>query len=107
MFRSIPPSLRSFSEDRYGSGCGSLGGRKNDGTLYGSRASHVMTHGEIVVAKFFARNGPSGWYSHDWMSRADQSLTRQIPNKCSSPALIGTVSPDAVPLPMKNPTSAS
>ena len=46
------------------------------GTRNGSSASKVTTQGEIVVAKFFARNGPSGWYSHCWMSRADQSLTQ-------------------------------
>src|SRR5205085_2418782 len=71
MLRSSPPSLRSRSDERYGSGCGSFGGRKNAGTRYGSRASHVTTHGETVVPKFLPRNGPSGWYSHDWMSRAD------------------------------------
>ena len=48
---------------------------------YGSRASAVTTHGETEVAKFFARNGPSGWYSHACMSRADQSFSRQMPNR--------------------------
>ena len=31
---------------------------------------------EIEVAKFLARNGPSGWYSQACRSRADQSLSR-------------------------------
>ena len=35
----------------------------------------VTTHGEMVVAKLFARCGPSGWYSKAWMSRADQSFS--------------------------------
>ncbi len=39
----------------------------------------VTTQGEIEVAKFLARNGPSGTYSQAWMSRADQSLTSTIP----------------------------
>lgn len=30
----------------------------------------VTTQGLMVVAKFLARNGPSGTYSHFWMSRA-------------------------------------
>ena len=32
--------------------------------------------------KDFPRNGPSGWYSNAWMSRADQSLTSSNPNTC-------------------------
>ena len=35
------------------------------------------TRGEIVLPKFLDRNGPSGWYSQAWMSRADQSFSRQ------------------------------
>ncbi len=45
----------------------------------GASASGVMIQGEIVVQKFLARNGPSGWYSQAWMSRADQSFSRQKP----------------------------
>ena len=30
-----------------------------------------------VLPKFLARNGPSGWYSQPWTSRADQSFSRQ------------------------------
>ena len=44
-----------------------------------SSASIVTTQGEMLVAKLLPRNGPSGWYSHACMSRADQSLTRQTP----------------------------
>jgi len=40
---------------------GSCAGRA---TLNGASASGVMIHGEIVDAKFLARNGPSGTYSH-------------------------------------------
>ena len=42
------------------SGAGSPPGRSAAGTRYGASASMVTTHGEMVVAKFFARNGPSG-----------------------------------------------
>ena len=55
----------------------------------GASASGVTTHGEIVVAKFFARNGPSGWYSQAWMSRADQSFSRQKPAMWSAASAIG------------------
>lgn len=34
------------------------------GTTKGMRASMGTTHGEMVVAKLFPRNGPSGTYSH-------------------------------------------
>src|SRR6185503_2205958 len=102
MLRSSPPSFRSLSDERYGKGCGSLGGRKNAGVRYGSSASQVTTQGDTVVAKFLERNGPKGWYSHDWMSRADQSLTRQIPKMCSSASSIGMGSPSSFPFPMKN-----
>src|SRR5438477_6021499 len=101
MLRSSPPAFRSASADKYGSGCGSLGGRKKAGTRYGSSASQVTTHGEIVVAKLFDRNGPSGWYSHDWMSRADQSLTRHMPKIWSSALAIGIGSPISFPRPTK------
>ena len=40
------------------------------GTAKGMRASMGTTHGEMVVPKLFPRNGPSGTYSHFWMSRA-------------------------------------
>ena len=39
-------------------------------TTNGRSASMDTTHGEIVVPKDLARNGPSGTYSHFWMSRA-------------------------------------
>ena len=35
-------------------------------------------------------------YSHAWMSRADQSLSRQKPKMCSPASAIGTGSPSAV-----------
>lgn len=38
--------------------------------MNGFKASMVTIHGEIDVPQFFARNGPSGTYSHFWMSRA-------------------------------------
>ena len=39
-------------------------------TINGCKASNVTTHGEIVVQKFLAKKGPSGTYSHFWMSLA-------------------------------------
>ena len=45
------------------------------------------------MRKDFPRNGPSGWYSKAWMSRADQSLSSSIPNTCASTSSIGTRSP--------------
>src|SRR5437870_1255137 len=63
---------------RYGSGGGSCVGLS---VRKGSRASIVTTHGEIDVPKFLPRNGPSGTYSHAWMSRALQSLTSTMPKR--------------------------
>ena len=60
-----------------------------------------------MVAKFFARNGPSGWYSQAWRSRADQSLTRQKPKIRSSARAIGTGSPSWLPAATKKPSSIS
>src|SRR3954447_4125923 len=70
-------------------------------------AASGTIHGEIDVAKDLPRNGPSGRYSHAWMSRADQSLTRQTPNTWSANASVDTGSPWVVPTPTTNPTSAS
>ncbi len=55
--------------------------------------SSVTIHGDTVLAKFFDRNGPSGWYSQAWMSRALQSLNSVSPNTCSSALAIGIGSP--------------
>jgi DnaJ-class molecular chaperone len=43
-----------------GSGAGSPSARGVSGRRNGSSASRVTIHGEIVVAKFLARNGPRG-----------------------------------------------
>jgi len=47
------------------------------------------THGERLVAKFLPRKGPRGWASQDWMSRADQSLSRERPKRWRSASAIG------------------
>ena len=57
---STPPSWRSAASSRCGSGAGSPAGRANAVVRNGASASAVTTQGETVVAKFFARNGPSG-----------------------------------------------
>ena len=60
-------------------GRGAAAGRpraaRRPGTRKGASASSVTTQGLTEVAKLFARNGPSGWYSHFCTSRADQSLS--------------------------------
>ena len=89
--RDVEPAARSVRSDdeiRQRRGIARRRARRA-GTRNGASASSVTTHGEIVVAKFFARNGPSGWYSHAWMSRADQSFTRHRPKTCRSASSIG------------------
>ena len=67
----------------------------------------MTIQGEMVVAKLFARNGPSGWYSHCWTSRADQSFTRHNPKMWSFASSIGIRRPSSFPWPTKQPTSSS
>ena len=45
------------------------------GTRNGFNASIVTTHGEMLVLKFLARNGPNGTYSHFCISLAIRLLT--------------------------------
>ena len=71
-----------FGAARYLRGLGSAAGRGEAGTRKGSSADMGVTQGEMVVAKLLARKGPRGWYSQDWMSRADQSLSRLMPKRC-------------------------
>ena len=47
---------------------------------YHGRASSIVVSGTPVVRPSGQRKGPSGWYSQDWMSRADQSLSSTAPN---------------------------
>ena len=103
----MPPPAWSASSERYGSGAGSPAARANAGTRKGASASMVTTQGEMVLLKFLARNGPSGWYSQVWMSRADQSLRRQRPKRRAPACSMGTGSPCALPRPTKKPTSSS
>ena len=49
------------------------------------------------------RNGPSGWYSQAWMSRADQSFTSTMPNTWSSARSTGTGSPIVLGVPITKP----
>ena len=67
----------------------------------------VTTQGEMVEAKLLPRNGPSGWYSQAWMSRADQSLNSTTPKICSRAFDSGTGLPCALPGPMTKPSSSS
>src|SRR6185437_6415023 len=89
---------------RYGSGGGFCTGPS---TRNGSSASIVTTHGEIDVANDLLLNGPSGMYSHCWMSRALQSFIRTMPNTCESAEPTGTGSPSALPTPTTNAVSSS
>ena len=65
-------------------------------------ASVVTIQGDTVEAKFFARNGPKGWYSHACKSRADQSLNKQKPNTWFSAFSMAIASPNSLPLPKVN-----
>lgn len=60
------------------------------GSMKGRRASIGTTQGEMVVPKFFPRKGPSGTYSHAWMSRAGGKKARQQ-IKCIPRKLTGDV----------------
>jgi len=78
---SSPPRSWSCAFSKYGRGVGSAGARANALQRNGFSASNVTIQGEIVVAKLFDRNGPSGWYSQACTSRADQSFSSTTPNK--------------------------
>src|SRR5690606_25965757 len=74
----------------FGSSCFGLSQRK------GCRASKVTIQGEMDEAKFFAKNGPRGTYSHFWISRALQSLKSTNPKMYSSASFTGIGSPSAL-----------
>ena len=80
---SSAPCAWSAASSRCGSGGGSPSGRAGCAMRNGASASAVTIHGETDVRKLLPRNGPSGCNSHDWMSRADQSFSRQKPAICS------------------------
>src|ERR1700704_532767 len=103
---SMAPASRSTDELKYGSGGGLFSGRAG-GTRNGASACRVTIHGEIVVAKFFAKKGPKGWYSQVCKSRADQSLSRHIPKICASASAMGIDIPGELPLPTNTPSSSS
>ena len=67
----------------------------------------LTIQGEMVVAKFLPRKGPSGWDSQPCTSRADQSLSKTMPQACSSASLIGMALPSALPRPITTPISSS
>ena len=73
----------------------------------GANASGVTTQALMVVQKLLPRNGPSGWYSQPWMSRADQSFSKQYPAMCSAACPIGMLVPGALPGPIQTPSSNS
>ncbi len=96
-------SLRP-SSSRYGCTCWlRVGGR----THAASSASSGVIHAAMLVANDLPRNGPSGTYSHAWMSRADQSFTKQMPKTCERKSSTPTLVPSVEPTPTTNPTSAS
>ena len=86
----MPPVAACLGECRLGDSGGSSSDLPSAGTRNGASASSVTTHGDTVVMKLLARKGPSGCASQRWMSRADQSLTRDRPNMC----LLGFVERD-------------
>ena len=67
----------------------------------------MTTQFEIEVPKFLARNGPSGWYSHFWMSRADQSFTSTKPKMWLQASRTSMRVPGSLRRPTKKPTSSS
>ena len=79
----------------------------NPSTNAGVSASKGTSHEETEVRNDFPRNGPSGWYSKAWMSRADQSLRSSIPNTYSSTSSIGTRSPRRLGAPITTASSSS
>ena len=89
-------SPHGWSTRRWGAGSGSCGG---DGTLAASIAAIGRTHADTDVANDLPRNGPSGRYSNDWMSRALQSLTATTPNRCSRAEAVRTSVPGSLGLP--------
>ena len=92
------------SPARYGSTGGSWTGAA---TRAADSASSGTTHGDTDVANDLPRNGPSGWYSQAWMSRADQSLTSTTPKTWSAKSFVDSGTPGSDPGPTTNPTSAS
>src|SRR6266704_2805360 len=83
-------SPQSAASARYGSTAVSRDGGR---ILASCKAASGRIQGEIVVPKDLPRNGPSGTVSQDWMSRADQSLTRHTPNTYSANLAAGTGPP--------------
>src|SRR6266568_1260736 len=78
---SSPPCARSCGSSRCGRGGGSPSGRANAVVRNGASASAVTTQGEIVVAKFLPRNGPSGWDSQLNVARGpiiEQAIAENI-----------------------------
>jgi homogentisate 1,2-dioxygenase len=53
------------------------------------------------------RNGPSGWYSHDWRSRADQSFSSATPKRCCSAWSMETGWPSGLAVPTYAASSSS
>ena len=86
--RSSPPPAAGRSRTRPAAGSRAAPGPA-PAAAHAASASSGTTHGEIEVANDLARNGPSGWYSQAWMSRADQSLTSTTPKTCSAKSVVG------------------
>ena len=80
-------SAQSAPPARCGSGGGSCTGAS---TRCASSNASGVTQAEIDVRNDLPRNGPSGTYSHDWMSRALQSFTSTTPNTCSANSSVVT-----------------
>src|SRR3712207_6893327 len=70
-------------------------------------ASSGTTQADTDVANDLPRNGPSGWYSQAWRSRADQSLTRTTPKTWLATSAVDSGRPSADGAPTTKPTSAS
>ena len=88
--RSPLSSTSSARSSAHGSGS-SRGRRSGGGSCAGGRHAGRGQRGQRASPRPRSRSrttcrgtGPSGWYSHAWMSRADQSLSSTTPNTCSA-----------------------
>src|SRR4051794_10912401 len=106
-FTSISTAMSSPAGSairRYSSGSGRCPG---SGALAVSSAGSGVTQAATLVANDLPRNGPSGTYSHAWMSLADQSFNPTTPKTWSANAEVGTGRPNLLGAPTTNPSSAS
>ncbi len=106
--RAVDADLEVESQPVRRIGVPQVGDRRRDPAGGATRAcdsaASGVIHGDTDVANDLPRNGPRGRASKPWMSRADQSLSRQTPKTCSSADATSMPVPGT---PTTNATSAS